>query len=76
MTIFGLNHRCYKELKKTQKKKNTGYEEYMYNKFEDFVFLQKAPIKFNFEAHSARNSAGLTNLETEQDEQLCLRLVS
>jgi protein BCP1 len=70
-------YRCYREVKKTSKKKNTvEYDDMIYAKFEDYVFLQKAPVKFMFEAKSSRSMAGITNLETEKDEQICYRLVT
>lgn len=44
----------------TNKKKNLGFEDYMYTKFEDYAFLKKAPIKFMFPANSTKDNAGLS----------------
>jgi len=67
--------KCYKEVKRSIKKKQLEYDDYIYQKFEDFAFLQKAPMKFLFEAHSSKSMAGLTNVETEPEDQQCLRLI-
>jgi hypothetical protein len=41
--------RSYKEIKRAVKKKNLGgYEDFIYQKFEDYAFLQKSTISFAF----------------------------
>jgi len=69
--------KCYKDSQQPKKRTKTmnTFEDYIFQKFEDFVFLQKALYKFSFSASSTKNVAGLTNLETVKEEQICERLV-
>ena len=68
--------RCYKEAKNPTKKLNTGFDNFLYQKFEDYIFLQKAMFKFTFTAKSSKNIAGLSSLETPAEEQICERIVN
>jgi len=67
--------KSYKEPKSQKKKIKSDFESLIYQKFEDFVFLQKAQFRFTFTAKSSKNVAGLTNLETVAEEQICERLI-
>jgi len=78
--LFNLKYilvlsKCYKEPKAPKKKVKSDYESLIYQKFEDFVFLQKALFRFTFTAKSSKNVAGLTNLETVAEDQICERLI-
>lgn len=70
-----LINRCYKEPKQPKKKVKSDFENLIYQKFEDYAFLQKALFKFSFVAKSSKNIAGMTNLETVAEEQICERMV-
>lgn len=67
--------KCYKEAKNPTKRVNTGFDNFLYQKFEDYVFLQKAMFKFTYTAKSSKNIAGLSSLETAAEDQICERLV-
>jgi len=67
--------RCYKEAKQPKKRVKATFEDYIYQKFEDYAFLGKSLYKFTFSASSSKNIAGLTNLETVKEDQICERLV-
>ena len=49
----------------------------IYQKYEDYYFLQKSEFYFSFEAHSTKNVGGLTNnLNKDLQEEICLRIIA
>jgi len=78
--VFDLRYllvlsKCYKEAKQPKKRVKATFEDYIYQKFEDYAFLGKSLYKFTFSASSSKNIAGLTNLETVKEDQICERLI-
>jgi hypothetical protein len=61
--------------KKKQKTSENALNDFIFQKFEDFAFAEKAEIYFMFQAHTSKNSAGITNLEAEMNGEICYRLV-
>lgn len=62
-------------MKKKQKLNENSLNDFIFQKFEDFAFAEKAEIYFMFQAHTSKNSAGITNLEAEMSGEVCYRLV-
>ncbi|KAM3129204.1 hypothetical protein pb186bvf_018679 [Paramecium bursaria] len=67
--------KVYKQPNQKQQKKNTQ-EEYIYQKFEDNLFMKQAEISFIFESQQTKNNGELSNkMGFEQPDLLCYRIV-
>ncbi|EAS06153.1 p21-carboxy-terminal region-binding protein (macronuclear) [Tetrahymena thermophila SB210] len=76
--------RCAKEVKGTQdpqqgqkKLKKEELDEYLYPKFEDFLLLEKAEIKFFFEAAQSKSQSGLSkkNMDEIKSKELNYKII-
>ncbi|CAD8072877.1 unnamed protein product [Paramecium primaurelia] len=62
--------------KQTQKKSTTDLNDLIFQKFEDFVFLQKSVVSFRFLSEGSKQTQQVSDfMKTEQDGQICYRLI-
>ncbi|CAK79692.1 unnamed protein product (macronuclear) [Paramecium tetraurelia] len=71
--------KCFKDndqQKQTQKKSTSDLNDLIFQKFEDFVFLQKSVVSFRFLSEGSKQTQQVSDyMKTEQEGQICYRLI-
>ncbi|CAD8066101.1 unnamed protein product [Paramecium sonneborni] len=71
--------KCFKDndqQKQTQKKSTSDLNDLIFQKFEDYIFLQKSFVSFRFLSEGSKQTQQVSDfMKTEQDGQICYRLI-
>ncbi|CAK64251.1 unnamed protein product (macronuclear) [Paramecium tetraurelia] len=71
--------KCFKDndqQKQTQKKSTSDLNDLIFQKFEDYVFLEKSVVSFRFLSEGSKQTQQVSDyMKTDQEGQICYRLI-